>query len=100
MLSRRCNIFMRDLTLVFRKERDDKKIWRQKCVPCSSRTRRDHLKLSNGKIRNHTQVGYESRSSRAVSVIATRWSKMGRGQAFNIRAVPDLRSSELFTQSA
>src|SRR5438874_12580662 len=85
--------------LSFGKNATIKKIWRKKCVPCRSRTRRDHLKLSNGKFRNHTPVGYESRSRRAVSVIATPWSKMGRGQAFNIRAFPDMRSSGLSTLS-
>ena len=90
---------MRDLTLVFRKERDDKKIWRQKCVPSRSHTQKDPLSWWSAKFRNHSPVRFESKSRPAASVIATPWSKMGRGQASNIRAFRDMKSLELLTQS-
>src|SRR5438094_9100277 len=85
--------------LSFGKNATIKKIWRKKCVPCRSRMRRDHLKLSSGKFRNYSPVGYESRSRRAAFVIATPWLKMGRGQAFNIRAFLDLRLVHLLLPS-
>ena len=90
---------MRDLALVFRKERDDKKNMAKKMRAVQVPHAKGPFEIVEREIPEPQPGWVRIKVQASAFVIATPWLKMGRGQAFNIRAFRDMKSSELLTQS-